>query len=118
MVKITDHSGMTSAVYRACKATKQSIMSELFRHWCVKYENSNITLYYTELVEAAMYLYRATKDPYLLEIGVDMMESIEHSTRTKCGYATVRKFAVFIAPAYSRVQFRSSTVRPLVNNLR
>ena len=44
-----------------------------------------------ELVEAAMYLYRATKDPYLLEIGVDMMESIEHSTRTKCGYATVRK---------------------------
>ena len=43
----------------------------------------------TELVEAAMYLYQATKDPFLLEIGVDMIESIEHSTRTKCGYATV-----------------------------
>ena len=37
-----------------------------------------------------MYLYRATKDPYLLEVAVDILESIEHSTRTSCGYATVR----------------------------
>ncbi|KAL4224501.1 ER degradation-enhancing alpha-mannosidase-like protein 2 [Mactra antiquata] len=43
-----------------------------------------------ELVEAAMYLYEATKDPYLLEIGVDMLESIEQNTKTKCGYATVK----------------------------
>ena len=57
---------------------------------CIEYP-----IFSTELVEAAMYLYRATKDPYLLEIGVDMMESIEHSTRTKCGYATVRCFSHF-----------------------
>ncbi|KAK3585437.1 hypothetical protein CHS0354_020155 [Potamilus streckersoni] len=43
-----------------------------------------------ELVEGAMYLYQATRDPYLLQIGVDMLESIEHSTKTKCGYATVK----------------------------
>ena len=36
-----------------------------------------------------MYLYRATKDPYLLHVGIDILESIEHSTKTKCGYATV-----------------------------
>ena len=36
-----------------------------------------------------MYLYRATQDPYFLEVGRDMLESIEHSARTPCGYATV-----------------------------
>lgn len=36
-----------------------------------------------------MYLYRATRDPYFLEVGRDMLESIEHSARTPCGYATV-----------------------------
>ena len=43
-----------------------------------------------ELIESAMYLYRATKDPFLLTVGEDMLRSIEHSTRTKCGYATVK----------------------------
>ena len=36
-----------------------------------------------------MYLYRATKDPFLLDIGIDTVEAIEHSARTDCGYATV-----------------------------
>ena len=45
-----------------------------------------------ELIESAVYLYQATKDPFLLEIGIDMLEAIEHSTKTKCGYATVSKF--------------------------
>lgn len=43
----------------------------------------------TELIESVMYLYRATKDPYFLEVGRDMLESIEASARTPCGYATV-----------------------------
>ncbi|CAG5136354.1 unnamed protein product [Candidula unifasciata] len=43
-----------------------------------------------EIIESAMYLYRATKDPYLLEIGVDIVEAVEHSARTSCGYATVK----------------------------
>ena len=42
-----------------------------------------------ELIESAMYLYRATKDPYFLEVGRDMLHSIESSARTPCGYATV-----------------------------
>jgi len=36
-----------------------------------------------------MYLYQATRDPFLLEVAVEILESIEHSTRTLCGYATV-----------------------------
>lgn len=47
---------------------------------------------YTELIESTVYLYRATRDPFLLKMGVDMVESIEHVARTKCGYATVRAF--------------------------
>ncbi|GFS09323.1 LOW QUALITY PROTEIN: alpha-1,2-Mannosidase [Elysia marginata] len=43
-----------------------------------------------EIIESAMYLYRATKDPYLLEIGVDILEGIEQVARTSCGYATVK----------------------------
>ena len=38
-----------------------------------------------------MYLYQATKDPYFLEVGRDMLESIEHSAKTPCGYASVWK---------------------------
>lgn len=43
-----------------------------------------------ELAESAMYLYRATKDPFLLTVGQDMLESIEHSAKTECGYATFK----------------------------
>ena len=50
------------------------------------------SLHFTELIESVMYLYRATKDPYLLEVGVDIVESIDHSCRTRCGYATVSNF--------------------------
>ena len=45
-----------------------------------------------ELVESAMYLYRATKDPFLINLGEDMLESIEFSAKTVCGYATVKVF--------------------------
>lgn len=43
-----------------------------------------------ELIESVMYLYRATGDSYLLEIGEDMLRSIQHSAKTSCGFATVR----------------------------
>lgn len=43
----------------------------------------------SELIESAMYLYQATKDSYFLEIGRDVLESIENSAKTPCGYATV-----------------------------
>ena len=42
-----------------------------------------------ELIESVMYLYRATQDPYLIEVGVDILRSIQYSAKTPCGYATV-----------------------------
>ncbi|KAM5135596.1 ER degradation-enhancing alpha-mannosidase-like protein 2 isoform 2-T2 [Mantella aurantiaca] len=43
-----------------------------------------------ELIESAMYLYKATKDPVLLELGRDAIESIEKISKVDCGYATVK----------------------------
>ncbi|XP_055709600.1 ER degradation-enhancing alpha-mannosidase-like protein 2 [Phlebotomus papatasi] len=43
-----------------------------------------------ELIESVMYLYRATGDPFLLQVGEDMLRSIQHSARTSCGYATIK----------------------------
>ncbi|XP_032230548.1 ER degradation-enhancing alpha-mannosidase-like protein 2 [Nematostella vectensis] len=43
-----------------------------------------------ELIESAVYLYRATKDPFFLEMGRDIVESIEASAKTLCGYATIK----------------------------
>ena len=42
-----------------------------------------------ELVESAMYLYRATGNPFMLEIGEDILHSIAHTARTECGFGTV-----------------------------
>jgi hypothetical protein len=58
-----------------------------------------------ELAESRMHLYRATEDPTWLSIAADLVDvswlaagqlccrslaqTIEYSTRTKCGYATV-----------------------------
>merc|ERR1719282_636715 len=43
-----------------------------------------------ELIESIMYLYRATGDPWLVDAGVDILKSIQHSAWTPCGYATVK----------------------------
>ncbi|XP_058810862.1 ER degradation-enhancing alpha-mannosidase-like protein 2 [Phymastichus coffea] len=42
-----------------------------------------------ELIESVMYLYRATGDPFLIQVGVDVLRSLQHSAKTTCGYATI-----------------------------
>lgn len=44
-----------------------------------------------ELVESLMYLFQATRDHNLLEMAADIVVSIQHSAKTECGYATVRR---------------------------
>ena len=44
-----------------------------------------------ELVESLMYLYRSTRNPTLIEMGRHLLRSIQHSARTRCGYATVSR---------------------------
>lgn len=43
-----------------------------------------------ELIESAMYLFRATGDHLYLQLGFDALESIEKISRTPCGYASVK----------------------------
>ena len=49
-----------------------------------------ILCYFAELAEAAWYLYQATGNPIILEVGRSMVESINRTARTSCGFATVR----------------------------
>lgn len=42
-----------------------------------------------EHVESIFYLYKATKDKIYLKYAIDVIESIEHSAKTECGYATI-----------------------------
>lgn len=43
-----------------------------------------------ELIESLMFLYQGTRDKNLLAMGEDVLRAIQHSTRTPCGYATVK----------------------------
>ncbi|XP_034392254.1 ER degradation-enhancing alpha-mannosidase-like protein 2 isoform X2 [Cyclopterus lumpus] len=43
-----------------------------------------------ELIESAMYLFRATGDHTYLQLGLDALESIEKISKTPCGYASVK----------------------------
>ncbi|XP_061758572.1 ER degradation-enhancing alpha-mannosidase-like protein 2 [Nerophis ophidion] len=43
-----------------------------------------------ELMESAMYLFRATGDHTYLQLGLDALESIEKIAKTPCGYASVK----------------------------
>ena len=42
-----------------------------------------------ELVESTYLLYRATRNPFYLHVGRDILNSLNNHTRAKCGYATV-----------------------------
>ncbi|XP_034041208.1 ER degradation-enhancing alpha-mannosidase-like protein 2 isoform X2 [Thalassophryne amazonica] len=43
-----------------------------------------------ELIESAMYLFRATGDHTYLQLGLDALESIEKIAKTPCGYASIK----------------------------
>uniref|UniRef100_A0AAY4AXY7 alpha-1,2-Mannosidase n=1 Tax=Denticeps clupeoides TaxID=299321 RepID=A0AAY4AXY7_9TELE len=42
-----------------------------------------------ELVESTYLLYQATKNPFYLHVGMDILQSLEKNTKVKCGYATL-----------------------------
>lgn len=43
-----------------------------------------------ELVESTYLLYRATRDPYYLDLGETMVNDFQQHTRTRCGFATIK----------------------------
>jgi mannosidase alpha-like ER degradation enhancer 1 len=42
-----------------------------------------------ELVESTYLLYRATRNPFYLHVGSEILESLEKHARARCGYATL-----------------------------
>ena len=42
-----------------------------------------------ELIESTYLLYRATRNPFYLHVGRDILQSLNNITRAQCGYATV-----------------------------
>lgn len=42
-----------------------------------------------ELIESTYFLYRATKNPFYLHVGRDILESINAHTKERCGYCTI-----------------------------
>jgi mannosidase alpha-like ER degradation enhancer 1 len=42
-----------------------------------------------ELVESTYLLYQATKNPFYLHVGRDILNNLNEHTRVKCGYATI-----------------------------
>ncbi|OQV23354.1 ER degradation-enhancing alpha-mannosidase-like protein 3 [Hypsibius exemplaris] len=43
-----------------------------------------------EFIESTYFLYSATKDPFYLEVGENLVESLEIYSRVKCGYAALK----------------------------
>ncbi|CAH1974087.1 unnamed protein product [Acanthoscelides obtectus] len=66
-----------------------------------------------ELIESIMYLYRATGDPYLLQAGEDILRSIQHSSKTPCGYATIKDVRDHIKEDRMESFFLSETTKYL-----
>ncbi len=56
----------------------------------------------TAVLESIMYLYRATGDPWLIDAGLDILRSIQHSAYTPCGYATVK---VWLFNSFTAITF-------------
>ncbi|KAM6980058.1 ER degradation-enhancing alpha-mannosidase-like protein 1 [Aplochiton taeniatus] len=42
-----------------------------------------------ELVESTYLLYQATKNPFYLHVGMDILQSLEKNAKVRCGYATL-----------------------------
>ena len=42
-----------------------------------------------EFIESTYFLYRATKNPFYLQVGKDMLESIKRHTKVRCGFAAI-----------------------------
>ncbi|XP_022656999.1 ER degradation-enhancing alpha-mannosidase-like protein 2 [Varroa jacobsoni] len=66
-----------------------------------------------EFIESVMYLYQSTKDPHFLQIGVDVLTSIEYSARTECGYATVKNVATHLLENRMESFFLAETTKYL-----
>jgi len=66
-----------------------------------------------ELVESTYLLYRATKNPFYLHVGKDILYSLNNHTRAECGYATVHDVSDMSLEDRQESFFLSETVKYL-----
>ena len=66
-----------------------------------------------ELMESTYLLYRATKNPFYLHVGKDILYSLNNNTRALCGYATVHDVTDMSLEDRQESFFLSETVKYL-----
>eukprot|EP00117_Sycon_ciliatum_P046564 scpid71005/ scgid1900/ ER degradation-enhancing alpha-mannosidase-like 2 len=66
-----------------------------------------------ELIESIMYLYQATGDPFWLDAGRDILESIDKITKCPCGYGTILNVSSHNLEDRMHSYFLSETVKYL-----
>ncbi len=62
----------------------------------------------TELIESAMYLYKATGDPTFMQLGRDAIESIDKISRVNCGFATVSVSVTFQEESQNNIEAKTA----------
>nr|CUU00276.1 hypothetical transcript [Hymenolepis microstoma] len=77
------------------------------------FRSRNIYPLRPEFIESIMHVYRATKDPYLLEMGVNILTSIEKDAKTSCGFATIHNVQTHTKENRMESFFLSETVKYL-----
>ncbi|XP_065913388.1 ER degradation-enhancing alpha-mannosidase-like protein 2 [Dysidea avara] len=66
-----------------------------------------------ELAESTWYLFRATKNPFYLEVGKAMIHSIQNISRVNCGYATVKNSLTHVLADRMESYFLAETTKYL-----
>ncbi|XP_054280112.1 ER degradation-enhancing alpha-mannosidase-like protein 1 isoform X2 [Macrosteles quadrilineatus] len=66
-----------------------------------------------ELIESTYLLYQATKSPFYLHVGQEILENLNQFTRTDCGYATVHSVSDMSLEDRMESFFLSETVKYL-----
>ncbi|XP_023328035.1 ER degradation-enhancing alpha-mannosidase-like protein 1 [Eurytemora carolleeae] len=66
-----------------------------------------------ELIESTYLLYQATKNPFYLHVGKDILDSLNNHTRAECGYATVHDVTDMSLEDRQESFFLSETVKYL-----
>ncbi|WKY07476.1 hypothetical protein Q1695_007157 [Nippostrongylus brasiliensis] len=68
--------------------SKYGVLPERY-NWFLKRPDVNFYPLRPEFVESTYLLYQATKNPFYLHVGREIMDSLNSRTRVKCGFATV-----------------------------
>ena len=70
-------------LYQSCSCFFKAFTSDFQVHW-------GQHLLRPEFIESTYFLYRATLDPYYLQVGEKVLRSLQKHARVTCGYASIK----------------------------